>query len=85
MYSEHHRVYVEKAERIVNACLAVNRMVGGLSVWDARTLRTPAYFAGGEVLQVLTRGSAYARASQSPNRQRLVRSTPWNEVVLGIL
>jgi hypothetical protein len=38
MYAEHHRVYLEKAERMANACLAVNRMVGGLSVWDARTL-----------------------------------------------
>jgi hypothetical protein len=38
IYAEHHRVYLEKAERISKACLAVNRMVGGLSVWDARTL-----------------------------------------------
>ncbi|KAJ7089796.1 hypothetical protein B0H15DRAFT_885058, partial [Mycena belliarum] len=36
--SKHHRIYLEKAERMSNACLAVNRMVGGLSVWDARTL-----------------------------------------------
>ncbi|KAJ7921775.1 hypothetical protein B0H13DRAFT_1604222, partial [Mycena leptocephala] len=38
MYMEHHRIYLEKAERMANACLAVNRMVGGMSVWDARTL-----------------------------------------------
>ncbi|KAJ7263167.1 hypothetical protein B0H12DRAFT_985967, partial [Mycena haematopus] len=38
MYVEHHRIYLEKAERMANACLAVNRMVGGLSVWDSRTL-----------------------------------------------
>jgi hypothetical protein len=38
MYAEHHRIYLEKAERMANACLAVNRMVGGLTVWDARTL-----------------------------------------------
>ncbi|KAJ7135938.1 hypothetical protein C8R44DRAFT_537125, partial [Mycena epipterygia] len=38
MYAEHHCIYIEKAERISKACLAVNRMVGGLSVWDARTL-----------------------------------------------
>ncbi|KAJ6447592.1 hypothetical protein C8R47DRAFT_1085236 [Mycena vitilis] len=31
MYAEHHRVNLEKAERMANACLAVNRMVGGLS------------------------------------------------------
>jgi hypothetical protein len=30
--------YIEKAERMVNTCLVVNRMVRGLSVWDARTL-----------------------------------------------
>jgi hypothetical protein len=24
MYAEHHRIYVEKAERMANACLAVN-------------------------------------------------------------
>jgi hypothetical protein len=35
MYAEHHRIYIEKAERMANACLAVNHMVGGLSVWDA--------------------------------------------------
>ncbi|KAJ6464118.1 hypothetical protein C8R47DRAFT_992124 [Mycena vitilis] len=34
MYAEHHRIKMEKAERMANACLAVNRMVGGLSVWD---------------------------------------------------
>ncbi|KAJ6459775.1 hypothetical protein C8R47DRAFT_959130, partial [Mycena vitilis] len=40
MYAEHHRVNLEKAERMANACLAVNRMVGGLSVWDLRVLWT---------------------------------------------
>ncbi|KAJ6489574.1 hypothetical protein C8R47DRAFT_977892 [Mycena vitilis] len=34
MYAEHHRIYIEKAERMSRACLAVARMVGGLSVWD---------------------------------------------------
>ncbi|KAJ7117260.1 hypothetical protein C8R43DRAFT_902130 [Mycena crocata] len=38
MYSKHHRTSLAKAESMANACLAVNRMVGGLSVWDARTL-----------------------------------------------
>jgi hypothetical protein len=38
MYAEHHRVSTLKAEVIGNACLAINRMVGGLSVWEARTL-----------------------------------------------
>ncbi|KAJ7017980.1 hypothetical protein C8F04DRAFT_1278475 [Mycena alexandri] len=38
MYAEHHRIYLEKAERMANTCLAVNRMVGGLSVWDMLSL-----------------------------------------------
>lgn len=38
MYVQHHEIYTEKAANMANACLAVNRMVGSLSVWDARTL-----------------------------------------------
>jgi hypothetical protein len=35
MYAKHHCIYLEEAERMANACLAVNRMVGALSVCDA--------------------------------------------------
>ncbi|KAJ7166417.1 hypothetical protein C8R43DRAFT_830909, partial [Mycena crocata] len=38
MYKKHHTEALAKAESMSKACLAVNRMVGGLSVWDARTL-----------------------------------------------
>ncbi|KAJ7108627.1 hypothetical protein C8R44DRAFT_743884 [Mycena epipterygia] len=35
MYSEHHRVYNEKACNVVNICLGVSRIVGDLPIWDA--------------------------------------------------